>query len=135
MDLGEMTALVERHLKAEGAGDVEGAVSVYTDDVEHDVVGWPTGVLHGKEAARGFYQELTTNFRTEEERPGHRYCTADAMILDQQMTGTVTGSMLGLPGNGRRITFRILHVFEFRDGLVSRENVWLDGGAIRQQLS
>jgi predicted ester cyclase len=51
------------------------------------------------------------------------------------MTGTVIGSMLGMPGNGRRISFRILHVFEFRDGLISRENVWLDGAAIIDQLS
>ena len=43
--------------------------------------------------------------------------------------GTVVGSMLGLPGNGRRISFRIMHVFEFRDGLVSHENVWLDTGS------
>ena len=134
MDQDQMSTLVDRHLKAEGAGDVEGAVAVYTEDIEHDVVGWPTGVLHGKEAARGFYEELTANFRTEQERPTHQYHTADAMILEQQMTGTVTGSMLGLPGNGRRITFRILHVFEFKDGLISRENVWLDGAAIQQQL-
>lgn len=135
MDQEQMNALVGRHLKAEGAGDVDGAVAVYTDDIEHDVVGWPTGVLHGKDAARGFYKELTANFRTEEERPSRRYFTPDAMILDQEMTGTVTGSMLGLPGNGRRITFRVLHVFEFKNGLISRENVWLDGGAIQQQLS
>ena len=135
MDRDQMVALVERHLKAEGAGDVEGAVAVYTDDIEHDVVGWPTGVLHGKDAARRFYQELTANFRTEHERPTRRFFTAEAMILDQEMTGTVTGSMLGMGGNGRRITFRILHVFEFRDGLICRENVWLDGAAIQQQLS
>jgi steroid delta-isomerase-like uncharacterized protein len=135
MEREQMAALVERHLKAEGAGDVEGAVAVYTDDVEHDVVGWPGGVLHGKEAARQFYVELTANFRTEDEQPSHRYWSDDAMVLDQMMTGTVTGSMLGMPGNGRRITFRILHVFEFRDGLISRENVWLDGGAIQQQLA
>jgi steroid delta-isomerase-like uncharacterized protein len=135
MDREHMASLVDRHLKAEGAGDVEGAVAVYTDDIEHDVVGWPTGVLHGKEAARRFYQELTANFRTEHERPTRTFFTPEAMIIDQEMTGTVTGSMLGLPGNGRRITFRILHVFEFRDGLISRENVWLDGAAIQQQLS
>jgi steroid delta-isomerase-like uncharacterized protein len=135
MEREQMAALVERHLKAEGAGDVEGAVAVYTDDVEHDAVGWPGGVLHGKEAARQFYVELTANFRTEDEQPSHRYWSDDAMVLDQMMTGTVTGSMLGMPGNGRRITFRILHVFEFRDGLISRENVWLDGGAIQQQLA
>jgi steroid delta-isomerase-like uncharacterized protein len=135
VDQTQMVALVERHLKAEGAGDVEGAVAVYTDDIEHDVVGFPTGVLHGKDAARAFYGELTANFRTEEERPTHRYFSDDAMILDQEMTGTVTGSFLGLAGNGRRITFRVLHVFDFKDGLISRENVWLDGAAIQHQLS
>lgn len=135
MDRDQMIALVERHLKAEGAGDVEGAVAVYTDDVEHDVVGWPTGPLHGKDAAREFYRHLTANFRTEDERPSHRYFASDAMVLDQMMTGTVTGSMLGMPGNGRQVTFRILHVFEFTGGLISRENVWLDGAAIQQQLA
>lgn len=135
MEREQMTALVEQHLKAEGAGDVEGAIAVYTDDVEHDVVGWPGSPLHGIDGARGFYEHLTANFRTEDEQPTHRYFSDNAMILDQVMTGTVTGSMLGLAGNGRRITFRILHVFEFRDDLISRENVWLDGAAIQQQLS
>jgi steroid delta-isomerase-like uncharacterized protein len=135
MDQTQMRTLVERHLKAEGAGDVEGAIAVYTDDIEHDVVGFPTGPLHGKDAARGFYEELTSNFRTEEERPTHRYFSEDAMILDQEMTGTVVGTFLGLPGNGRRITFRILHVFDFKDGLICRENVWLDGAAVQQQLA
>lgn len=134
MDQDTMRALVERHLKAEGAGDVEEAIAVYTDDVEHDVVGFPGGPIHGKDAARGFYEYLTANFRTEDEQPTHRYFAEDAMILDQMMTGTVTGELLGFPGNGHRVTFRILHVFEFRDGLVSRENVWLDGAAIAQQL-
>jgi steroid delta-isomerase-like uncharacterized protein len=135
MDTERMTALVEQHLKAEDAGDVDGAVAVYTDDVEHDVVGWPGGPLHGKDAAREFYRELMANFHIEQQRPTHQYLAADAVILDVQVTGTVTGMLLGLPGNSRRITFRLLHVFEFRDGLISRENAWLDGAAIQQQLS
>ena len=51
------------------------------------------------------------------------------------MDRAVIGSMLGLPGHGRRISYRILHLFEFRDGLISRENVWLDSAAIVSQLS
>ena len=43
--------------------------------------------------------------------------------------------MLGLPGGDRRITFQILRVFGFRDGLISRENIWLDSVAIVAQLS
>ncbi len=135
MELTEMKALVERHLKAEGAGDVEGAIAVYTDDIEHDAVGFPGAPCTGKAAAKAFYEELTRNFRTEEEQPTHEYATNDALVLEQLMTGTVTGQMLGMPGNNRRITFRILHVFEFRDGLISRENVWLDTAAIVGQLS
>jgi hypothetical protein len=29
----------------------------------------------------------------------------------------------------------MLHVFEFRDGLICRENVWLDSAGIVAQLS
>ncbi|MCW2555076.1 MAG: hypothetical protein JWR78_4857 [Mycobacterium sp.] len=72
---------------------------------------------------------------TEHHTVRHEYASSHALILDQMMTGTVIGSMLGLPGNGRQIAFRILHVFEFRDGLISRENVWLDSAAIADQLA
>jgi steroid delta-isomerase-like uncharacterized protein len=130
-----MLGLVERHFRAEGAGDPEGAVAVYTDDVEHDAVGFPGSPVHGKEASTAFYHHLCANFRTEGEEVLHRYVSDDALIQEARITGTVIGSMLGLPGNGRRINFRMLHVFEFRDGLISRENVWLDSAAIVQQLS
>jgi steroid delta-isomerase-like uncharacterized protein len=135
MDSTLMQTLVDRHLRAEGLGDVDGAVSVYTDDIEHDVVGFPHSPTHGIDGARDFYNYLTANFRAEGEEVRHQYITDDSMILEQIMTGTVIGSMLGLPGNGRRISFRMLHVFEFRDDLISRENIWLDGAAITDQLS
>ncbi len=33
------------------------------------------------------------------------------------------------------MSFRIFHVFEFTDGLISREQVWIDGAAIVAQVS
>jgi steroid delta-isomerase-like uncharacterized protein len=132
VDVEELHALVSRHLQAEEAGDIEGAVAVYTDDVEHDVVGFPGSPRYGKQGAREFYEYLTANFLTESWDVLHRFATLDGLILEQAMTGTVIGSMLGLPGNNRRITFRMLHVFQFRDGLISRENVWLDSAANNQ---
>lgn len=135
MDQQEMIAIVEQHLKAEGVGDIEGAVAVYTEDIVHDAVGFPGSPRSGKDAAREFYRFLTANFRTEGEEPLHRFFDGDNMILEQNMTGTVIGEMLGIPGNGRRVTFRILHVFGFRDGLISREQVWIDSGAIVAQLT
>ena len=131
----EMEALIEAHLRAEGNGDPDGAVANYTDDVEHDVVGSPTGPLRGVPAAREFYQQLVKDVRVEDERRTHTYYADDACTIENLMTATVTGSLLGIPGNGRRITFRILHVFEFRTGRISRENVWLDGASVAAQLT
>jgi predicted ester cyclase len=47
----------------------------------------------------------------------------------------VVGEFMGIPGHGRLISIRVLHVFEFRNGLISRENVWLHGAAAVAQLT
>jgi steroid delta-isomerase-like uncharacterized protein len=135
MDSGQMQSLVDAHLRAEGLGDVDGAVAVYTDDIEHDVVGFPNSPTRGVDGARDFYNYLTANFRSETEEVLHRYVTGNAIILEQIMTGSVIGEMFGLHGHGRRISFRMLHVFEFCDGAISRENIWLDSAAIVEQLN
>jgi steroid delta-isomerase-like uncharacterized protein len=130
-----MDRLIEQHLKAEFAGDPAGCVAMYTDDVVHDVVGWPAGVMEGRDAARGFYDVLTREIASEEMTPVHRYYGQDFCVIEHMWHGRVPGSFLGIPGNNRRISFRMLHVWEFKDGKMSRENVWLDGGAIAAQLT
>ena len=71
MQRAEMDRLIEQHLSAEAAGDTTGCVLMYTDDVIHDVVGAPHGPLSGPAAARGFYEMLTTNIKTERmDKPG-----------------------------------------------------------------
>ena len=52
MEEHDMIALVERHLKAEGAGDIDGAVAVYTDDIEHDAIGLPGAPSTGRDTSR-----------------------------------------------------------------------------------
>jgi steroid delta-isomerase-like uncharacterized protein len=131
----EMDRLIEEHLQAEKVGDTARAVSMYTEDVEHDVVGAPEGPVHSKEAAQGFYDYLTSVIQAEEMIPTHRYYGDDFCVIEHIWSGTVPGAFLGIPGNGKRISHRMLHVWEFRDGLISRENVWLDTGSIVAQLT
>jgi predicted ester cyclase len=52
-----------------------------------------------------------------------------------ECTGVAKGEFMSTPGNGRRVTFRILHVWDFKDGAISREQVWVDGGSIAAQLT
>ena len=131
----EMDHLIQLHITAEMAGDTDAAVSVYTDDIEHDVVGAPHGPVQGREAAKGFYDHLVQNIQTETMIATRRHYGEDFCVQEHQWSGTVPGSFLGVPGRGKRISFRLLHLFEFRDGRISRENVWLDGGSIVAQLT
>jgi uncharacterized protein len=130
----EMDSLIDRHIKAEIAGDSVLAASDYTDDVVHDVVGWPTGPVTGAVAARDFYEQLMTVFNTQRmdvrwARHGDEFC-----VVEHEATGTFPGGFAGVPDNGRPATFRMLHVFGFRGSQISHENVWLDVGSILAQL-
>jgi steroid delta-isomerase-like uncharacterized protein len=131
----EMDRLIEQHLTAETAGDPDGCVAMYTDDVIHDVVGTPHGPLSGPNAAKDFYEMLTTNIKTERMDVNHAWYGENFCVLEHQWHGTVPGEFLGVPGRGQQISFRILHIWEFNDRRMSRENVWLDGGAIIAQLT
>lgn len=130
-----MRALVDAHIAAEDTGDLDAAVAVYTDDVEHDVVGAPGGPMHGRVAARQRYEHLMRDVRTDELREVRCFYGDDVCVVEHACTATVTGSLAGLPGNGRQVSFRMLHVFEFRASRISRENVWMDTATVMAQLA
>jgi steroid delta-isomerase-like uncharacterized protein len=131
----EMDKLYDAHAAAEAGGDVDGVMDTLADEVEHDVVGDPRGVLHDRGAIAARYRELFASIDEDRFENLHRYYGEDFLVDDSLWTGRVTGTFLGIPGGGRRVQFRILHVCEFRDGKMSRENVWLDVSAIMQQLA
>ena len=131
----QMKELTDQHIAAEIAGDTAGAVSVYTDDVEHDVVGSPTGPIRGRAAAQGFYDQLVADLDTERMALTREQYGEDFCVVEHECTGVAKGEFMGIPGNGRRVRFRILHVWDFKDGAISREQVWVDGGSIAAQLT
>jgi steroid delta-isomerase-like uncharacterized protein len=126
--------LIDEHFRREAEGDVEGTLATFTHDVVHDVVGDPAGTLHGPAAVGERYGHLFANVKGERADVLHRLYGDNFVVDDKIWTATVAGDFLGIPGNGRRISMRVLHVFEFRDGRIARENVWLDAGAAIAQL-
>jgi steroid delta-isomerase-like uncharacterized protein len=129
-----MRSVVEARLAAERAGDARGCVAMCADDIEQDVVGAVGGPVYGRDAARRFYDELARNTRTETTDTIRSYLGANFCILEQLWTGTVPGMLAGMSGNGRRIDVRRLQLWEFREGRVTRETIWLDRAGILAQL-
>ena len=129
-----LDALVDDHFAAEIAGDLTRLLATFADDVEHDVVGNPS-VSAGKEAVAAFYRELLADLRLDEITTVRRYHGADFVVDEALVTATANGTPFGIPGRGRCVRFRLLHVFDVRDGVITRENAWIDTAGVLAQLS
>nr|WP_206741841.1 ester cyclase [Hyphomonas johnsonii] len=131
----QMDRKIDAHFAFEARDDIEGVLSTLAEDAEHDVVGWPTGPVHGRESARGFYDTLFADLADGKVQNLRRYYGDDFLVDESLWQGRATGHPFGLDGRGRPLSFRLLHVLEFTgSGDIARENVWLDLATIMQQL-
>jgi uncharacterized protein len=129
-----MDELVDGHYRAEETGDLAAIVAGFQPDAEHDVVGRPGPALHGGQQIESFYRALLADLRIDRFEPVHRRYGADHVVDESVLHATATGHPFGMEGRGRSVQVRFLHIFDFRDGLISRESAWIDLAAIQQQL-
>ncbi len=132
----EMDRKLDEHFGYEIRDDVEGVLATLTDDVEHDVVGWPAGPVHGRADVRQFYEALFADLAEGEVSSRRRLYGDNFLVDDSVWRGRAVGRPFGIEGGGRPLEFRLLHVIEFTDaGAIRRENVWIDVAAILRQLA
>ncbi len=132
----QFDALIDRHFRYEAEDDVDGVLSTLVDDLTHDLVGWPAGASHDKQAARAFYEQMFADLAGEKVTTVKRLYGENFVVDESIWEGKAVGSPMGMAGHGRPLSFRILHIFEVTpDGRIKRENVWLDQAAIIRQLS
>ena len=129
----DLDALVDDHFAAEIDGDLDRLLATFADDVEHDVVGNPAA-SHGKAAVADFYRGLLADLRLQEIRSVRRYYGDGFVVDESDVTAQAIGTPFGIPGNGRTLHFRLLHVFDIHDGVITRENAWLDLASVLAQL-
>ena len=130
----DMDRRIDEHFGFEARDDVDGVLGTLAPDVEHDIVGWPTGPTRGRGAARGFYDALFADLADGRVESLRRLYGDDFLIDESRWRGRAPGRPFGLEGRDRPLEFRLLHVIEFGDGAIRRENVWIDLAAIQRQL-
>ena len=131
----QMDRKLDEHFAFEASDNIEGVLATLTEDVEHDIVGWPSGPVKGRASVRPFYEALFADLADGEVRSLRRYYGDNFMVDDSMWSGTAPGRPFGLDGRGRPLSFRLLHVLEFAEGGdIARENVWIDLASIIQQL-
>ncbi|MBO9646919.1 MAG: nuclear transport factor 2 family protein [Variovorax sp.] len=131
----QMDSKMDEHFGFEARDDVEGVLATLSPDVEHDIVGAPTGPTHGHAGARPFYEALFNDLSDSRVESTRRLYGDNFMVDESMWRGRAPGRPFGLEGRDRPLEFRLLHVVEFTDGGdIRRENVWLDLAAIIRQL-
>ena len=131
----QMNRKIDEHFGFEASDNVEGVLATLAADVEHDIVGAPTGPTFGRESARGFYEGLFADLAESRVETLRRLHGPDFVVDESMWRGRAPGRPFGLEGRNRPLEFRLLNVVEFGPtGDIRRENVWLDLAAILRQL-
>jgi uncharacterized protein len=131
----EMDRKMEEHFRFEMQDNVAGVLATLAPDVEHDIVGWPTGPTHGREKAKDFYDAMFADLAEGKVSCIRRLYGEGFMVDESLWEGRAAGRPFGLEGRDRPLGFRLLHVMEFTEGGdIARENVWIDLAAIIRQL-
>jgi ketosteroid isomerase-like protein len=135
MTADEIDRILERHFAALQKRDIDGILATYTDDAEHDAVGRDPNPIRGKAALASFYRESLADLANTKVIPVRRLY-GDTFAVDESiLDGYAQGRPFDLEGYSRPVRFRMLRVFEFRDGLIARENAWFDMVAVQRQLA
>jgi ketosteroid isomerase-like protein len=131
----QMDELVNRHFGFEAADDVDGVLASLADEVRHEVVPSPMGAQSDKRGIREFYRMLFADLKGEGVTPLRRLY-GEAFLVDEALWHgrVVNGRPFLMDGRSGKVSFRLLHVFELRDGKIAGEQVWCDLAALQRQL-
>jgi ketosteroid isomerase-like protein len=135
MTRDEIDRILERHFLALQKRDLDGILATYADDVEHDAVGRDPNPIRGKIALGSWYRESLADLANTKVIPVRRLYGGGFAIDESIVDGYAQGRPFDMEGYSRPVRFRMLRIFEFRDGLITRESAWFDIVAVQRQLS
>lgn len=118
-------AVVEAHFHSEAVNEVEKALELYTDDVVWESPARDL-VFRGKEATGENYRKMFASFQVEKFHCLDRFATEERVVDDSVAVVTLVGDgVANAPAPvGSKVEIRLLHVFEMREGKISRELVF-----------
>jgi ketosteroid isomerase-like protein len=117
---------VDAHFHSEGAEDVERALALYTDDILWESHGDPKlGTHRGKEAVAARYRTMWACMKDVEFQNLGRFGVEDKVVDESVLTCRIGKDGLVSVPIGTRVRFDLLHVFDLREGKISRELVYL----------
>lgn len=119
-------AAVENHFHSEALNEVEAALETFTDDIVWEAPA-PNGlnrIFKGKEAVGQNYRALWASMKDVQFTLLQRFATEDRVVDDSAVTFDVAKDGYWHFPLGSKVSMRLVHIFEMRDGKISREIVF-----------
>ena len=116
-------AAVDVHFHNENADSIDLAIGVYTDDIVWEVPA--RGLVHrDRETVKQEYLRIFGSMNVHKITNLHRFATEEWVFDDSIFEFTVTGDgFRNAPFEpGTRVSLRLVHAFQCRDGKICREN-------------
>jgi ketosteroid isomerase-like protein len=124
--IAQNLACVEKHFHSEAVDEVEVALDLYTEDAI-----WDAPALNGldrrfsgKNAVAKNYRELFASMRNVRFQFLQRFATEDRVVDDSIVTFEIARVGYWPWPLDEKIEMRLVHIFEMRDGKISRELVF-----------
>jgi steroid delta-isomerase-like uncharacterized protein len=131
MAQNENVAAIESAVAQMNAGNVDGYLELYADDLT--VHGYPPGV-EGKAGVSEFYRSFRNAFSDFELKVEDVLTDGDKVAGRYTIRGTHSGELMGVPGSGNKVDISGQSFFRFRDGRVVERWQSLDGAALLTQI-
>jgi ketosteroid isomerase-like protein len=131
--IAENMACIELHFHTEAQNEIDAALELYTDDIVWEAPA-PNGLnkfFSGKEAVAESYRELFASMGNVQFQPLQRFATETHVVDDSLVTfEVVKDGYWPHFSAGQKIEMRLVHIFEMRDGKISKEIVFDMGRAV-----
>jgi steroid delta-isomerase-like uncharacterized protein len=131
MAQNENVAAIESAVAQMNAGNVDGYLELYADDLT--VHGYPPGV-EGKAGVSEFYRSFRNAFSDFELKVEDVLTDGDKVAGRYTIRGTHSGELMGVPGSGNKVDISGQSFFRFRDGQVVERWQSLVGAALLTQI-
>ena len=131
--IAQNLACVAGHFHSEAENDVEAALGLYTDDIvlEAAALNGLNRSFSGKAAVAKFYRELWATMADVKFQFLQRFATDDRVVDDSLVTfDVVRDGCWPHFSAGQKIEMRLVHIFEMRNGKISKEIVFDMGRAV-----
>ncbi len=130
--------ILQRHLDAENAGDVDAIMATYVDE---PVIVLNGRELRGRERVRAFHERFGFggaggSFAEVRVLERARHATEAAIAIEQTLCGRHVAEWEGLAPTDRRFELAVCTVYRFApDGRLASEDVYLDRARLRELLT